>query len=256
MNPSIEIVPVLEDNYCFVLGDAQTGRAAIVDPPVVDPVLEVARRRGWEIETIVATHHHPDHVAGIDGLKEACSAATVYGPAAEAGAIPGLDRSLEEGDRLELAGVVYSVLETPGHTAGHISLYSEDAAVLFCADTLFVLGCGRVFEGTAEQMWASLEKLRALPDETRVYCGHEYTLSNARFARSIDPENRALEERARAMEELRAADRPTIPARLGDEKATNPFLRCDDPDFARSLALEGRSAAEVFGEIRRRKDRS
>ncbi len=248
----ITVLPALSDNYFYLLKDTATGTTAVVDPPVVDDVLEQLGADG-KLDLIIATHHHGDHTAGIEALK-AKTGARVIGPAAEADKIPAIDEQLAEGDSVSVGEATARVFETPGHTAGHMSLYFEDSKALFCADTLFALGCGRLFEGTPAQMWDSLSKFSDLPDDTRVYCGHEYTLSNAQFAVTVDPENEELEQRLAQIEELRANDQPTIPSTLGEERRTNPFLRAADPAIRAHLGMESASDAEVFGEIRHRKD--
>jgi len=245
----IELIPILSDNYVYLIHEPSAGVTGVVDPGVAEPVLARLEERGLSLDWILATHHHPDHVGGIAPLKKA-TGCRVVGPS---GSVP-VDMTVGEGDRFELGEATAEVFETPGHTRDHISYWFEDDRALFCADTLFALGCGRLFEGTAAQMWSSLEKLRALPDDTRVYCGHEYTLSNARFAVTVDPSNGALASRLKEIEALRQASRPTIPSRLGVEKRTNPFLRPDDPEIRKNLGMESASDAEVFGEIRRRKD--
>ena len=246
-------IPVLSDNYMYLVHEAESGATAAVDPAVAQPVLDHLEREGWSLDQILITHHHPDHIAGVPELKEK-TGATVVGPAAERETIPGLDVELREGDSHELGAAEAQVLETPGHTLGHISFWFEDEEVLFCADALFALGCGRVFEGTMEMMWESLAKLRELPDDTKVFCGHEYTLSNARFAVTVDPDNEELRERAAEIERQRAADQPTVPSMLGVEKRTNPFLRPDDSAIRAHLGMPDASDAEVFAEIRTRKD--
>ncbi len=252
---TIERLPVLEDNYMYLLHDSTTATTAAVDPPVASLVRARLEANGWKLDWIVATHHHPDHVAGILELKEA-TGCQVAGPAAERDSIPGIDVELRENDRFEVGDASALVIETPGHTRGHISLWFEESNALFCADTLFALGCGRLFEGTPEQMWDSLSKLRKLPDSASVYCGHEYTLSNARFAVTVDPDNEALRDRLEEVERLRAEGEPTVPSLLGSEKVTNPFLRPDDAGIRAHLRMEEASDAQVFAEIRRRKDRS
>lgn len=250
MSPlEIELVPILSDNYVYLLHEPTAGVTGVVDPGVADPVLARLEERGLSLDWILATHHHGDHVGGIGALKKA-TGCQVVGPA---GSVP-VDLAVGEGDRFELGEASAAVFETPGHTRDHITYWFERDRALFCADTLFALGCGRLFEGTAEQMWSSLAKLRALPDDARIYCGHEYTLSNARFAVTVDPSNEALAARLQEIESLRASNRPTIPSELGVEKRTNPFLRPDDSAIRKHLGMESASDAEVFGEIRRRKD--
>lgn len=251
----IEVIPVLSDNYVYLLNEPESGAVGVVDLAEAAPVLQRLEARGLELDWILTTHHHFDHTGGNLELKER-TGCRVVGPAGEEASIPGIDVAVAEGDAFELGGARAQVLETPGHTRGHISYWFEDSDALFCADTLFSLGCGRLFEGTAEQMWASLSKYAPLPDSTRVYCGHEYTLSNAHFAVTVDPDNPALRDRVAEVEGLREAGQATIPSTLGSERAANPFLRPDDPAIRRLLGMEGASDAEVFGEIRRRKDQA
>jgi hydroxyacylglutathione hydrolase len=249
----IALVPLLTDNYGYLLHDPASGATAIVDPSEAGPVLAAAEARGWRLSHILNTHHHADHSGGNLGLKQA-TAAVVVGPAPDRARIPGIDIALDEGGRFRLGDAEAEILFIPGHTKGHIAFHFRGERALFCGDTLFSLGCGRMFEGTAPMMWASLDKLRRLPPETRVFCGHEYTAANARFAVSIDPDNQALRRREREIAELRAQNRPTIPSTMGEERAANPFLRADDPALAAAVGLPDAPPAEVFGEIRRRKD--
>jgi hydroxyacylglutathione hydrolase len=251
----IELIPALSDNYIYLLHEPRQGITAVVDPAEPGPVLEVLRRHGRRLDLALITHHHADHTGGLLPLKAETGCRAV-GPRADAHRIPGLDQLVGEGDRVAVGELTAEVIETPGHTSGHISYWFPEALALFCADTLFALGCGRLFEGDAPTMWRSLQKLAALPDAARVYCGHEYTLSNARFALQIDPDNPALRERAAEVERLRAQGLPTVPSTIGLEKATSPFLRAADPAIRRRLGLERAADAEVFGEIRRRKDRA
>jgi hydroxyacylglutathione hydrolase len=250
----IEQIPVLSDNYVYLVHEPEAGITAVVDPAVAAPVLERLRARGWKLDWILSTHHHADHTGGNLELKQA-TGCRVAGAKADEGRIPGIDLKLAEGDRFKLGEAEAQIFETPGHTSGHISYWFRQARALFCADTLFSLGCGRVFEGSHAQMWDSLCKLAALPDDTLVYCGHEYTQSNARFALSVDPDNPALQARAAEVERQRAAGEPTIPSTLGAERAANPFLRPADKAIRARLGMESASDAEVFAEIRRRKDR-
>jgi hydroxyacylglutathione hydrolase len=250
----IELLPVLNDNYAYLVHEPKAGVTAVVDPPVVAPVLERLKARGWKLDWILSTHHHSDHTAGNLELKEA-TGCRVAGARADEARIPGIDLKLAEGDRFKLGEADAQVLETPGHTSGHISLWFRDSRALFCADTLFSLGCGRVIEGSHAQMWNSLSKLAALPDDTLAYCGHEYTQANARFALSVDPDNKALQARAAEVDRQRAAGEPTVPTTIAAERAANPFLRAGDKAIRKKLGMESASDAEVFAEIRRRKDR-
>jgi hydroxyacylglutathione hydrolase len=249
----IEQIPVLNDNYVYLIHEPQAGVTGVVDPAVAEPVLDRLRVHGWKLDWILSTHHHTDHTGGNLELKQA-TGCQIAGPKADAARIPGIDRGLAEGDRFRLGNAEAVVYETPGHTSGHISYWFEQARALFCADTLFSLGCGRLFEGTPELMWRSLSKLAPLPADTMVYCAHEYTQSNARFALSVDPDNRVLQARAAEVERLRAAGQPTVPSTLGDERAANPFLRPHDPAIRRRLGLEDADDVTVFAELRRRKD--
>lgn len=249
----IVLVPALSDNYVYLLHDAASGATAVVDPGEAAPVEAALAERGWTLTHILNTHHHADHIDGNEALK-AKYGATLVGPKAEAARIPDMDVTVAEGDTYDFAGHTAQVYETPGHTTGHISFYFADSDALFPGDTLFSLGCGRMFEGTPAQFWDSLRKLRDLPDSTYIYCGHEYTASNAKFALSIDGDNDALKARATEIEELRAEGRPTIPSLLGQEKAINPFLRADDPAIAAAVGKAGADPVEVFAAVRKGKD--
>jgi hydroxyacylglutathione hydrolase len=250
----IEQIPALSDNYVYLLHEPQTGTTAVVDPGVAAPVLERLSTRGWHLDWILSTHHHADHTGGNLELKQA-TGCRIAGPKADAARIPGIDLGLAEGDRFQLGDAEAVVFETPGHTSGHISYWFAEAGALFCADTLFSLGCGRLFEGTPAQMWRSLSKFAPLPDDALVYCAHEYTQANARFAVSVDADNPALRARAAEVDRLRAAGRPTVPSTLGAERAANPFLRPHDPAIRQRLGLQDASDVDVFAELRKRKDR-
>jgi len=253
--PALDIVliPALSDNYVYLLHDAATGATAVVDPGEAAPVEAALAERGWTLTHILNTHHHADHIDGNETLK-AKYGTVLVGPKAEASRIDGMDVTVAEGDTYDFAGHTAQVFETPGHTTGHIAFYFADSDALFCGDTLFALGCGRMFEGTPAQFWDSLRKLRALPDSTRVCCGHEYTASNAKFALSIDGGNAALIARANEIDALRAAGKPTVPSLLGQEKAINPFLRADDPAIAAAVGKAGADPVEVFAAVRKGKD--
>lgn len=253
MSLAVEIVPLLSDNYGYLLTDSATGTIGVLDPGEAAPVLERLRPRGGRLDWLLLTHHHGDHVAGVGELV-AATGARVAGAAADSHRLPRLDRALADGDSFELGFSRARILAIPGHTAGHLSYLFDATGDLFCGDTLFVLGCGRLFEGDAATMWASLQRLAALPEATRVWCGHEYTLSNARFALSVDPDNPALRARSAEIDRLCAEGRPTVPSTIGLERATNPFLRAADPAIRRRLGLEGASDAEVFAALRRAKD--
>ncbi|WP_448191423.1 hydroxyacylglutathione hydrolase [Azospirillum sp. sgz301742] len=248
----IHLVPAFNDNYIYLLreGDA----VGVVDPGDAQPVLAALEQRGWRLTHILNTHHHPDHVGGNHTLKQRFGC-PVIGAAADAHRIQDMDIALAEGETASFGPHAARVIAVPGHTSGHIAFHFAEAQALFCGDTLFALGCGRLFEGTPAQMWDSLCKLRALPDDTRIYCGHEYTLSNARFAVTVDPDNRELAARAEEIKALRERGEPTIPTTLGLEKRTNPFLRADDPGVQAAVGMAGADPVAVFAEIRGRKDR-
>lgn len=253
MSVIVDVFPARSDNFGYLVHDTATGRTAAIDAPEAAAIRAALARRGWTLSDIFITHHHIDHVEGIAELKAAFGT-RVVGPAAEADKIEGLDELVGDGDVVSLGDTRFQILATPGHTLGHIVYFDAEGGHLFSADALFSLGVGRMFEGTPGPMWAGLERLRALPDATLVYCGHEYTQSNARFALSIDPENPALKARAAEVDALRAAGKPTIPFRLGEDKKANPFLRADAPELARHYGLEGVAPADVFAAIRRGKD--
>jgi hydroxyacylglutathione hydrolase len=249
----IRLVPLLSDNYAYLLHDTASGEAAVVDPSEPQPVLAALDAAGWRLKHILNTHHHHDHTGGNHALKQA-TGAPVAGPEKDRHRIADLDHGLGEGSVYAIGASTFRVLEVPGHTSGHIALVFDEDLALFSGDTLFALGCGRLFEGTPAQMWHSLLKLRALPGAMRVYCGHEYTQSNCRFAVTIEPENHDLRERAKWIGERRAAGLPTIPSTLAEESRTNPFLRADCAELLAANGWAGRDPVEVFGELRRRKD--
>ena len=245
--------PYGSDNYGLLLHCRETGQTACVDAGDTEATQAALAETGWGLTHIFITHHHADHTDGLAALKSAYNA-TVLGPNIDSAVSNLYDTQLGDGDHFEFAGRRIDVLATPGHTLDMINFYSADDQIVCTGDTLFVLGCGRIFEGDAPMMWSSLEKLMALPDDTVVYCSHEYTLANAQFAVTVDPGNAALAERQAAFESLRENGLPTVPTRIDLEKATNPFLRASDPLIRAHLAMTDATDAEVFAEIRRRKD--
>lgn len=247
----IEIVPCLKDNYAYLIRDAAAGLCAVVDPSEPEPVKAALARRGLKLTHVLNTHHHWDHTGGNLALKEAFGA-EVVGPGKDRERIAGIDSGVDETTNWRFGARDVRVLEIPAHTKAHIAFVFDDAA--FTGDTLFAMGCGRLFEGTPAMMWTSLSKLARLPDATRVYCGHEYTMNNGRFALTLEPKNAALAERMRTVEATRAKNQPTIPSTIGLEKATNPFLRPSSPEIRRTLKMENADDVSVFGEMRKRKD--
>ncbi|WCT73652.1 hydroxyacylglutathione hydrolase [Sphingomonas naphthae] len=243
MPSPIEIVriPALSDNYVWLMHDADSGETVVVDPAVAEPVLAEADARGWRIGQIWNTHWHGDHVGGNLAIK-AATGCRITGPVDEAAKIPGLDRAVGEGDVVAIGAHDARVIAVPAHTAGHIAYHLAGDDVAFVGDTLFAMGCGRLFEGTPEQMWRNMERLAALPPETRVYCAHEYTQSNGRYALAAEPDNRAVIERMRRVDAARAAGGATVPTTIGEERATNPFMRAGS---AGELARR-RAAKDVF----------
>lgn len=250
----VELVTVacLRDNYAFVLHNAATGQTALIDAPEASPIKAVLAQRGWQLTDILLTHHHDDHVGGLQSLR---GAARVIGARADAHRLPPLDLAVAEGDMLHICGQATHVIDVSGHTIGHIAFHMPDAGLVFTGDSLMALGCGRLFEGTPAQMWESLLKLRALPQQTIVCSGHEYTESNARFAVSLDPDNADLRLRVGAIEMARAAGRPTVPSGLDEERRTNPFLRADDAGLKAHLGMQNQPDVDVFAQIRASKDR-
>ncbi|MCV2874264.1 hydroxyacylglutathione hydrolase [Defluviimonas sp. WL0050] len=250
----IVTVPCLADNYAYLAHDAATGATAVVDVPDAAPILNALRERGWRASHILITHHHNDHIDGVRALAGA-TGARVIGAAADAHRLPPLDETVVDGDTIRIGMDQGEVIEVSGHTVGHIAFHFPASKVVFTADSLMALGCGRLFEGTAAQMWDSLSRLAALPPDTLVCSGHEYTASNARFALTIEPGNSALISRSEAVTEARKKGEPTVPSTLAEELATNPFLRAGLPEVKAALGMAGASDAEVFAEIRSRKDR-
>ena len=249
----IHQILVMKDNYVYLLHEPESQATAVVDPAEAEPVLEALDRKGWKLSHILNTHHHWDHVGGNLALKQH-TGCRVFGAERDRENLPGLDRGLAEGDTAELGRVRAEVLAVPGHTQGHIAYWFREERALFCGDTLFTMGCGRLLGGTAEQMWSSLGRIRELPDDTRVYCAHEYTEANGRFALTVEPGNSALAARLARVRELRRAGTPTVPSLMAEERATNPFLRPESPEIQETLGLLGAEPARVFAETRRRKD--
>ena len=252
---TIEVVqiPCLNDNYGYLIHESGSGLTATIDTPEVAPINAALEQRGWRLTHIFNTHHHFDHAGGNEALKKQWGC-TVVGADNDAARIPGIDQRVVDGDRFAFGDVEVTVFEVPGHTSGHIAFYLASEAMVFVGDTLFALGCGRLFEGSAEQMWSSLQKLMALPDETVVYCAHEYTQANAAFALSVEPDNPDLQKRSQQIDALRAKGEPTVPTSIGLERATNPFLRPSSSGLRAQIGLESASDVEVFAETRRRKD--
>lgn len=249
----IHQIPTRSDNYVYLLRESSSGKAAVVDPSDAAPVLDALDRFGWQLTHVLATHHHNDHVGGVPELKEK-TGCTVVGARVDRDRIPGIDIEVGDGDTFMLYEAEAKVWDVPGHTRGHIAYWFPESHALFCGDTLFALGCGRLFEGTAEQMWNSLSKFRAVPDETWVYCAHEYTMSNAKFALSVDPGNADLEGYVREIEHRRERGVATVPSLMGVERKANPFLRADQPSLAKAMGMGGKSPVEIFAEVRGRKD--
>jgi len=254
MSLEILTIPCRTDNYAYLAHDPATGATAVIDVPESGPILDALARHGWTLSDVLLTHHHGDHVEGLDALL-AQAPARVIGAAADAHRLPPLDIAVSEGDTVTIGAERGHVIDVSGHTVGHVAFHFPDSGAAFTADSLMALGCGRVFEGTMEQMHASLGKLAALPPETLVYSGHEYTQANAAFAQTVDPGNPRLAARTEAIARARAEGRPTVPATLLQELETNPFLRAQDPAIRAHLGMDEATDAEVFAEIRRRKDR-
>ena len=247
--------PCLTDNYGALIHDSGTGATAAIDAPDGEAVVAAANAQGWKITHILVTHHHADHTQGLPAVRAAFPGVKTVAPAQEAARIGGVDVEVREGDFVKVGGIEAKVIETPGHTMGHIAYWFEEEDIAFVGDTLFALGCGRVFEGTLAVMWDSLCKLAALPGETQVYCGHEYTQSNAKFALTIEPDNETLRQRVERIHALRAEGKPTVPTTIALELATNPFLRAEQPTVQAAIGMPGGDPTAVFAEIRGRKDR-
>jgi hydroxyacylglutathione hydrolase len=254
MPAQTRLFPCRSDNYGVLLHDPETGATAAIDAPEAAPIEAALKATGWKLTDILVTHHHADHTDGIMALKDKYKC-RVVAPAAEAAKIPGVDETVREGDKVTVGKLAANVIETPGHTSGHITYWFHGDKLAFAGDTLFAIGCGRVIEGTMPMMWKSLLKLRDLPDDTKVYCGHEYTAANIKFAKTIEPNNKSLLAREVQVTQQLAKGEPTIPVTIGDEKKANPFLRADVPEVAAHLGMAGMPAADVFAEIRERKNK-
>ena len=246
-------IPVLNDNYIYLIHDPKSDQVAIVDPAVEDEVVAALSAHGWVPNYILNTHHHGDHVGANLALKERYGL-QIVGPAADRDRIPGIDIALKEGETITIGDESATVFDVPGHTRGHIAYYFAESAILFCGDTLFAMGCGRLFEGTPAEMWQSLQKFMTLPRDTSVYCAHEYTEANGRFALSVEPGNIDLQDRMKSVSDLRAKGKPTVPFTIGAELDTNPFLRPASANLQATIGLEGADLVSVFAETRARKD--
>jgi len=254
MTIEIRQFPCLSDNYGYLVRDAETGSVAAIDTPDVGAINAALDKEGWALTHILNTHWHPDHAGGNLALKERWGC-RIIGPKGEASKIPGIDEEADEGDLIRLGASTAIVRATPGHTLGHIIYHFKDDGAAFVGDTIFALGCGRLFEGTPEQMWTSLSKIAVMPRETKLYCAHEYTEANARFAVTVDPKNESLAQRYETIKTLRAAGKPTVPSSVADELVTNPFLRAKDPGVQKAVGMDGGDPVAVFAEVRKRKDR-
>ena len=254
--PTLDVAQFITrtDNFAVLLHDPKTGKTAAIDAPEADPMIAALKERGWTLSHIFVTHKHFDHIEGIPALQAAYDC-EVVGPEASAAETGMYDRTVKDGDRFEWSGRTVHVIETPGHTIGHIVYWFDEENLLFAGDTLFSLGCGRVMEAPMPVMWNSLEKLAELPGETRVYCGHEYTLANGKFALTVDPTNEMLKQHLAKMETARAEGKFTLPSTIGLELAINPFLRADEQDVRAAVGMPDADPADVFAEVRERKNR-
>jgi hydroxyacylglutathione hydrolase len=252
----LEIIqlPALNDNYIYLLHDPVSGETAVIDPAVAQPVLRVLKQKKWTLNYILNTHHHSDHVGANLELKQKTNCQILASKIDQA-RIPGIDKTLVHDEKIQLGEQSATIIETPGHTPGHIVYHFSDSHALFCGDTLFSMGCGRLFEGSAEQMWQSMQRLKELPKETQIYCAHEYTQANGKFALSLEPDNLLLKQRIQQVDQLRAKNRPTIPSTMSQELATNPFLRENSLQLQRSINMTGQPAEKIFKKTRELKDR-
>src|SRR6201985_2918712 len=255
MAAEIRTFPCLSDNFGYLIHDPATKATASIDAPEAGPIIAALEREGWTLTDILITHHHGDHIGGVAEAQQKYKSRGVA-PQDESAKIANVAVRAAQGGVIKVGSLLARVLETPGHTLDHISYVFDGEKTLFAADTLFSIGCGRVFEGTYPMMWDSLLKLRALPDDFKLYCGHEYTAANIKFALTIEPDNAVLKARAEQVQRLRSENKPTVPTLLGEEKKANVFLRADDPAVAASVRMKDRSATEVFAELRERKNKS
>lgn len=253
MAVEVQLIPCLSDNYAVLVHEPESKTTALVDAPEAAPIFAALDKEGWELTHILITHHHPDHVQGIKEIR-AKYPVPVYGPRAEADRIPDISVELGHLDVTEVGALTAEIIDTPGHTAGHIVYHFRREQLLFAGDTLFPLGCGRSFERPAEVLWQSLLQLRELPPETQIYCGHEYTLGNAKFSVTVDPNNVQLKARLKQVEGLRAKNQPTVPSSMEEEILTNPFMRADEPAVQEAVGMKGGDPAAVFTKIREMKN--
>ncbi len=246
-------IPVLTDNYIYLIHDLNSKQTAAIDPAVAEPVLNELEKQGWELSYVFNTHHHGDHVGGNLALKEK-TGCKIVAAKSDQHRIPGVDITMQDGDSFQLGEHRITIIETAGHTTGHVVYHFPEDNLLFCGDTLFVMGCGRLFEGTAQQMWQSLQKLKHLPEQTKVYCAHEYSLNNGRFALTVEPDNQALQSRMAQIKQLREKNLATVPSTIAEELATNPFFREDSLSIQKNLNMAGKTAVEIFTALRKLKD--
>ena len=248
-----KLIPCLSDNYAVLVHDRESNLTLLVDAPEDKPILDALTETGWPLTHILITHHHPDHIAGLNAIRLATSA-KIYGPALSGARIPFVDIPVEDGDEFAFGDRTVCALSTPGHTLDHICYWLPDAQLAFTGDTLFSLGCGRIFEGNPKDMWFAVDRLAKLPPETTIYCGHEYTETNGNFCLSIEPENELLQQKMKEIRALRAEGKPTLPTTVLDELTTNSFVRANHPDVKAALGMKDAQDWEVFAEIRKRKD--